>query len=476
MTPIRKPPAPNDFQERLRQFMRDEGGKLPSGRSLSTSQAAQKLAELSKATISETDFKKWEVGASVPPYEDWPKISRALGEVPSFIANSLRAIPDDGDLARRVLQLVEEHEGWMRRLTKLHTDSWEECRQTALKMLQAALRQSAWTVAVTPAEEGPPGYQFHVADRIDVAPLRGNPVDQHALQSILREVGGGHIKSRHKKLKTGWEKEKPEDTQKFSVSFTSPARPPLPMEYVREAILNPIQVVSVSLTTWPADIASLLACALGHGFLSTRYLAQENAVIQPQPERASASEMAGKQAESHMRDTYHQQFLRDPRSRYVWAHFPGPYSTMPYLPDPGSWPSDLISIVILLEDSSRENRYARRVAEGEERGYYPDKMRELVDSHKLEEECHERLVGELDVHSNEKNLIVVRVAPAVRHGEPQERDDCWVYTFETTAVVLDELVDRGFVPRGHVTDVAKLSDFHQQWWRWAEATGRAARW
>lgn len=362
-------------------------------------------------------------------------------------------------------------------MKRLHTDSWEECRQATLKLLEAALDMSGWTLAVTAAVEGPRGYKFHVADRIDIAPVNDVTPNEEKLQEVLKRVGGGHIRKRHRRLTTQWSNTgTAQKTQIFSVSFTSPVRPPMSVVYPYPVVRNPIQIISVSLTTWPADIGSLLACALGHGFLSTRHLAQQHSSLELESSLPGQPELKLREAETYMRETFHEQFLQEPIPRYVWAHFPGPYSKRPYLPDARAGQSDLISIVILLEDESRHKRYRDRKRDSEKNSPQKDLILELELSHKKEEMCHQRLVQEIAAQEPNPNLIDVAVSQDVRRGSEFEREDAWNYTFVTTATLVDKLIEREVVPRGYVASVPQVSDFHRQWWKWAEANGRTARW
>ncbi|MFV0373453.1 hypothetical protein [Microbacterium sp.] len=208
-------------------------------------------------------------------------------------------------------------------------------------ILDAAIRDGAWSVEFKRSFEGPHDCRIHVADHLTVRKADGSQTTEEAIsgdEELSRALWAAHaLRDSARAPQSGPN----DDWSRWSIPHVG--SPMSPSARSTHPMVPSVCCYSITPLTLTNSIAHFLALALGYGLTTTRLLAfeAEGPVSAPTARRA--------------RSTAHRVLLESPPARRVWAH-----SSLPdeITPNPLAAPSD-VPVVWLREDDSLLEAYAR---------------------------------------------------------------------------------------------------------------------
>lgn len=272
--------------------------------------------ESQSPVVTAMQVRDWRRRHSRPQLTQLPELGHHWCGDPLFFARLLGAIPADGLntelwLQRRLVEL----RGELRDVES--TVRSADTTEATGRIVGAATASGKWAVAVQPAVEGPTGISVHVADRLDfrrvdrMTVVLSEDEEREQLESDLE-----HVFSRNQVVYAPWldnmwdvGRRRP---LRYAVAHTTASFTPARMwDHVG---VRSIAIVSLTMGTWPIDVAALVARILGYGFVSTRALSKGH---RPDGRIPSDDEAA------ISRTAVHQDLLHHPWHRYVWGHVGG---------------------------------------------------------------------------------------------------------------------------------------------------------
>ncbi|GAB19281.1 hypothetical protein GOEFS_079_00090 [Gordonia effusa NBRC 100432] len=273
--------------------------------------------------VTSAQVRDWRRRHSRPQLSQLPELSYHWAGDPLYFARLLGAIPEDGIESELYAQKrILELRGELRDLEKQVRAS--DTTAATGRIVAAATASGRWAVAVHPAVEGPTDVPIHVADRLDFRYLSDHLSDLTTLREALEADLGDAFSQNHvvfaPRGHTVWSPKNTESESspssasvalslRYSVAHTvSPFGPTRTWDHVG---VRSVAVVSLTLGTWPFDVAALVARMLGYGFVNTRGLSQWR--------RPTGGLPANEDLWRYRADA-HQDLLASPWHRYVWGH------------------------------------------------------------------------------------------------------------------------------------------------------------
>jgi hypothetical protein len=309
---------------------------------LTAARVAYRMNLEAEAEISDIHVRDWRRGKSRPRLNMLPALSRAVGKEPWFFGAVLGAVSGPDEQPPKFIEVVREN---LRLLADNKALQGRRSPESGVTAVVEAAIKSGWAVAVWPAVEGPADNGVRVAYRLRLHPVpagaktpRPEAADFKNVDSALAAAGAIRLGAW---AGTYWpppDKRNVKADQTWSILRLGSQHPPAASQL---ASPRSIGFVSLSKRAWPADVAALVARALGYGLTSSRDLAR----LGHEDEGDTATKTA-------RRDIAFQQLLRYPPDGYVWYHFGEPRQGRP---DPfvalgESWKDRTHLLVYLRED------------------------------------------------------------------------------------------------------------------------------
>ncbi|WCT06143.1 hypothetical protein [Rhodococcus qingshengii] len=423
--------------------------------------AARFNAGSKRPIVTETQVRDWRRRHSRPHLTQLPELGHHWDNDQLFFARMLGAIPKDGIkteiwLQRRLMELrgsVHELDAIVR-----SRDTTEATGQ----IVAAATASGRWAVAVHPAIEGPTGVPIHVADRLDFRCIGDSSAtagsDREQLETDLEQAFSRNHVVYSPKVKSTWATEEDEGSAlRYAVAHTTANFGPTRMwDHVA---VRSIAVVSLTLGTWPIDVAALVARMLGYGFVSTRALSRGH--------RPHGRIPTDEEATQYRADV-HQDLAHHPWHRYVWGHVGGPGvdpdTFFPRQTDPGLaiiWLRESEELIRGLAIGSAKETRARRRFENE--------LRQQQDT-----------LAHASAQSGAVHEIVCESRDAGPRGLKEPR---WDRTFEIAADIVEHLLHAEAVQPaalghtlGELISDSRPDPINLAVMQWLRNSGRLAKW
>lgn len=332
-------------------------------RDVSPTELAEHLNEGGMSVVDAADVSNWKRGRTRPAFDQLPRISLFLTtrhherptSDPTWLAQEMGMVPKAAAAAERIIKLQTRIGAMEESLVKLDKHAAARRNASAGSIVAAAAQTGRWAAAVWPALEGPEGYRFHVADRIDLTRVDGGEVTVDAVRQEVGADGGSALPqvldSAHAVLapraQPRWSGLLKDDHAPTVVSYSIPRLsgmfPPGTTSLVDSH--GAIAVVSLSLATWSMDVAGFLARMLNYGLLTARGISTET---------FGSRGVAGTPREEEIvrRRDLHLAWIEHPESRHVWGHFDSAATPENLFPDTKSpWPERLTFVWVRETDN-----------------------------------------------------------------------------------------------------------------------------
>lgn len=295
----------------------------------------------------------------------------------------------------------------------------------ARTLVQAVLESRRYGMALWPVLAAPTeneDHQLHVSDRVDLRRLDGRVVDE---DSVWSDLGPSLMQAR------GWpsvaEPRWPSESQTLLIPDPHLSRwnlrrldIPRPAMVPRAHAGFPAIAFSATVSSsWVGNLASLVGMVLGYGTSSTTDMARQ---IGPDSRFTPSTQT---------RAMIHNELLKDPGERFVWAHaakFDPKYSPAPWHPISGATHPNLIHVRLVEDDELLDATAADR---GANSIFVPSDLRDWKAS-------RDRAVE--TAPDNERTLLI-----RVQHVEFASTQK-WAHTFERAHHVLCHLEGLGLMP------------------------------
>lgn len=431
----------------------------PDVRSLSPAQVVARLnpAPGEEKAATARDVSNWRRCHSRPMLSQLPALSEQWAGDPYFFARLIGAIPRHGlgeelDLQRRITALRTELHSL--EATVRSTDS----TQAVGRIVAETLQTERWAVAVYPAIEGPTGIPVRVADRLDFRRVDGADARRTHLEADLGEVFRQVNLLWAPTAEPRWSTSDRDQTgQILGYSFTHTTPLFSPTRLVESPKAKAIAVTSLTLSTWPFDVAALVARMLGYGFASTRALTRgQPGVGVPSPADDSASQR---------RTAVHRHLLREPWQTYVWGHYTGRSDPGDFLPDATRLPNGIITVWLRETEELLTERFSD-----------PARVEQLL--------LHQRRLADQVAELHRRGHVVFELpcGPA-NTGDDPHRHALWDRTFDLAAQIVDRLLNCGAVlptPLAHsltaLHDNVHHNAVNQALYTWLQRSGWLDHW
>lgn len=406
--------------------------------------APKQLAEAMKdPDITHFTTSNWKQGKARPSLEFLPRISEALGEDPTFLAQEMGIIPKMSEAAERIVYMHRRIGDLETRLDEFDQRVANRRDKAVGKIVAEAAHTGKWAVAVWPALEGPEDFKFHVSDRLDFTRVDGGAVSHETLRQeekladLLAKAHAVFSPDVHPR----WAEKEPRETgssdrtpilrlsiPRLTSMFTPGTTTPIRKQ-------GSVAVVALTVQSWAMDTAGFLARMLNYGFMSSRALVTETHGYRMLPISDT---------ERGLRNDLHASMVTHPETRYVWGHY-NLEDTDPEVlfPNRAHWPDTLTWVWVYETDDLLKN-------------VFPDNP-ELVTRCKKARDATQRYVDGL----NSRRIIRVDADyPRNPDGTPVPKDSSRDWRMEqalsNAATAVEEMINRKIVDRHTIESTVAL--------------------
>jgi hypothetical protein len=382
----------------------------------------------------------WKQGKARPQFQDFPAISRAIGKRATFLAEALGVVPALDKTASRLVALQTSVWEMEDRLEELDREVSLRRDAAVGSIVANAAKTDRWAVAVCPNLQGPAGFRFHVADRLDFTRVDDGPVAEAALldeQSLAESLSKAHATRSRGASASPSNRFFPVandgmDLLTYSVPRLTAMFPP----GTKTPLWNQgaVAVTALSEQSGAADTAGFVARILNFGLIRTNALEAE--IYEAGPVETQLSELSWRRQHE-----LHNSFLKHPQLRYVWAHHVG-------LNEDGIAPPPEEIFAAIGDDSKLTCIWLRESDELLEQTMSTDLAAQFLIAR---DEIDEHLAGRHD-----KRVIVLDVDFRPGGTEKVDGDMRMEQSLASAAAAVEAMIDRGFVSRAAVESSVQL--------------------